>query len=132
VPTPIVNDGMTFATVVTLSDNHDPAKMDIDKDPKQRLLELTTRAFPHCPLRVKKLKLANDYQFTLKVNEVTGALFHDIGNLQTKTCRLVEDFLSVHKESIKQRLSWPVNSLGRHAVLKFQVRLLNPSSLPLE
>jgi hypothetical protein len=95
-------------------------------------VELATEAFPHCPLRIKKLKLANDYRFTLKTNETTGVLIHDIGNSQTKTCRLVEDFLSVHKESIKQRLSWPVNSLGQHAVLKFQVRLLNPSSLPLE
>jgi hypothetical protein len=124
VPTPIVSDGMTFATVVSLDDAYNPASFDIGKYPKQHLEGLALRAFPQQELRVKRLKLANDFQFNLKVNEATGAMSHNIDNIdnrQSKTCRLVEDFLTIHKKALKEGLARDAstNVLGRHVVLKF-------------
>ena len=121
VPTPIVSDGMTFATIVSLDDAYNPASFDIGKCPKQHLEGLALRAFPQQELRVKRLKLANDFQFNLTVNEATGAMSHNIDNRQSKTCRLVEDFLTIHEKALKEGLARDAgtNVLGRHVVLKF-------------
>ena len=112
---------MTFATIVSLDDAYNPASFDIGKYPKQHLEGLARRAFPQQELRVKRLKLANDFQFNLEVNEATGAMSHNIDNRQSKTCRLVEDFLVIHEKALKEGLARyaSTNVSGRHVVLKF-------------
>jgi hypothetical protein len=122
--TPICNDGITFSTLVVLTDTYKNGD-DIASPYEKVLKDSANRVFEGHQMRVKALPI--NCEFT--ISQQNSFLAHSIKNQDTKSYRFVNDFIKIYKLYLTNRLE---NCKGWCKVLKFQVRPVHPSDLTLE